>query len=297
MQLHENGRDNPMKRIAINGSFIVIFFLFLTLTNFGGNLEDTSNLDMPQEPEVKIVADTDPLQDGLIVSENQINSPTDSSDDGISVTHSEGRKGLEELETPPIDPMSHSEPETDLVDQVAKERALSLVKIAQDLCDDQFYREGLSWAEDARRLDPGLPEAQYISGYLYFRLRNTDEAIDAFERTIELDPDNFEAHLYLGIIYNGNENPSLALEYLTEAIQLADCPYDISTAFAHRGLSYALLKRYDECFEDFEDSLYLDPENEWAILFRGVVQKELDELESSLSEVEGIPGKGIGFTK
>ncbi len=286
-----------MKRTAINGSFVVIFFLFLTLTDFGGNPEDTSNLDMSQGPEIKIVADTEPLQDGLILPENQTNYPTGSANDGISDTYSEGRKGLEEVETPYIDPLSNSEPETDLVDQGAKERALSLVKIAQDLCDEEFYREGLSWAEDARKLDPGLPEAQYISGYLHFRLRNTDEAIAAFERTIELDPDNFEAHLYLGIIYNGNENPSLALEYLTEAIQLADCPYDISTAFAHRGLSYALLKRYDECFDDFEDSLYLDPENEWAILFRGVVQKELAELERTLSEVEGIPGKGIGFTK
>jgi tetratricopeptide (TPR) repeat protein len=297
MQFHEIRRENPMKRTAINGSFIMIFFLFLTLTDLGGNPEEILNPAITQEPEAKTFTNPNLILEDPIESENQVNASTGSSDEDISDPNSEERKGHEDLETSDINPVSYSEPETDLVDQVAKDRALSLIKIAQDLCDEKFYRESLSWAEDARQLDPGLPEAQFLSGYLHFRLRNTEEAIAAFEKTLELDPNNYEANLYLGIIYNGNENPSLALEYLTEAIQLADCPYDISTAFAHRALAYALLKRFDECFDDFDDALILDPNNGWAILFRGVVQKELAELEQSVSEVEGIPGKGLGFTK
>jgi hypothetical protein len=43
---------------------------------------------------------------------------------------------------------------------------------------------------------------------------------------------------------------------------LAGKPEDISTAFAHSALSYAMPDRKDERFADFEDALYMDPDNE-----------------------------------
>lgn len=89
------------------------------------------------------------------------------------------------------------------------------------------------------RMDPGLPEAHLLSGYLNFKLLHMDEAIAGFEKTIELDPLNFDAHLYLGSIYNGNANPSLGVEYLTRAMEIAKTPEEISNAFTHRGLSHA----------------------------------------------------------
>jgi hypothetical protein len=58
-----------------------------------------------------------------------------------------------------------------------------------------------------------------------------------------------------------------------------------------------MLDRDDECFADFEDALYLDPGNRWAIFFRGIVSEEVAKRERAASGVEGIPGESIGLTK
>jgi len=282
-----------MRRVAINGSLMVIFLLFLTLINLGGNPEKSSDIGGLQDTEIEAEEASEPILDEW----EQVDDPFPPEVIPTIEASTTQSRGIERPDSPEINLMNPVDPETDLIDHVARSRALGLVKIAQDLCDENLYREGKPWADDALTMAPELAEAHLISGYINFKLLDTDEAIAAFERTIELDSSNFDAHLYLGIIYNGNQNPSLALEYLTHAIQLADCPKDISTAYAHRALSYALIQRYDECFNDFDNALYLDPDNGWAIFFRGIVLEELAERERAASEAEGIPGEDLGFTK
>jgi tetratricopeptide (TPR) repeat protein len=282
-----------MRRVAINGSMMLIFFLFLTLINLGGDPEKKSDIGGLQDKEIETEVDSEHIQD----EQEQVDDLFPPEADSTIEASASQSKGIEKPDFPEIILMNPLDPGTDLIDHVARSRAQSLVKIAQDLCDENLYREGMPWADDALTLAPELAEAHLISGYIHFKLLNTDEAIAAFERTIQLDPVNFDAHLYLGIIYNGNQDPTLALEYLTHAIHLANCPNDISTAYAHRALSYALVQQYDECFNDFDDALYLDPDNGWAIFFRGIVLEELAERERAASEAEGIPGEDLGFTK
>jgi tetratricopeptide (TPR) repeat protein len=288
---------NIVKKIGIYGSIFVVFFLFLTLTDFNGNPDGTSPARTPQETESKVIPESGQVQTQSVSPDN-IDEPGSASTESIeSLSDLERTERWEEIEATPTAPVDRMGPDLDLINQAARDRASVLVQIAQSLCDRNLYRDCMPWAEDALRLDPGLPEAHLISGYANFKLLNTEVAIAKFERTIELDPSNFMAHLYLGIIYNGKDDPNVALEYLTRAIQLANNPKDISTAFAHRALSYALLDRFDECFADFEDALYLDPNNGWAIFFRGIVTEEVAKRERNASEVEGVPGESTGFTK
>jgi tetratricopeptide (TPR) repeat protein len=286
-----------MRKVVLNGSIVVLFFLFLTLINHGGNPDEASIIETPQLLEEGIIPDSGNLTNDLFEPEDQIYSSSISTSEEPSNSDLQETKQLEEIETLRIRLMHNSDSKTDPIDYVARDRALALINIAQDLSDLNLYREGIPWVHDALMLDPGLPEAHLASGYLNFKLLQTEEAIADFEKTIELDPANYDAHLYLGIIYNGNEDPARALNYLTEAIQLADSPRDISTAFANRALSYALLEQYDECFADFDDALFLDPDNGWAIFFRGIVLEELANREKVASEAEGIPGDDLGFTK
>ena len=286
-----------MRKIGIYGSIFIFFFLFLTLTDFSGNPDGPLLARTPQENEPKVIPESGQVQIQSDNPDNHDEPGSDSTEAIESPTDLEGLEQLEEIGLTPTPSVDRTDPDLDLIDQTARDRASALVQIAQSLCDRNLYRDCMPWAEDALRLDPGLPEAHLISGYANFKLLNTQEAIVEFEKTIELDPTNFMAHLYLGIIYNGNDDPNLALEYFTAAIQFADNPEDISTAFAHRALSYALLDRFDECFADFEDALYLDPNNGWAIFFRGIVSEEVAKRERSASGAEGIPGESTGFTK
>jgi tetratricopeptide (TPR) repeat protein len=105
----------------------------------------------------------------------------------------------------------------------------------------------------------------------------------------------FDAYLFLGIVHNGRGNAYLAMDYLTQAIDIAIKPADVSMAHTHRGLTYATLKRYDESFADLETALNLDPSNDLANWVHGVVSKQIAEEEAAEAEQGTEPGVGLGL--
>ena len=283
-----------MRKWILLGSGVIAVFLFFSLLDFR-NASQMSILNEPTheastEPESELPKDA---------SHTQHTKPVDESSeepDGVSIPET-GREDNEiEIEqlleriisTPKID--------VDVLDNVDTETALKLINIASGLADFYQYEAGIPWAQDAVRLDPGLPDAHLMSGYLYFKLVMTDEAIAAFEKTIELDPLNFDAHFYLGRIYNGNDQAILGKEHLTRAIEIATTPEEVSLGFAYRALSHALLDQYDEALKDLKNALYLNPDNGWAVFFRAKITEEMESKEKEVLENEGIPGDRIGVT-
>lgn len=87
------------------------------------------------------------------------------------------------------------------------------------------------------------------------------EAINAFEKVIELTPDNFEAYNNLGVIYSILGEDELGISFISEAIKLAP-----AVSYLHNNLGYALLKqkRNSEAASAFERALQLDPKNSHA---------------------------------
>ena len=179
------------------------------------------------------------------------------------------------------------------------ELALGYVRVAWAYADQFQYEDGLLWAEEALQLDPGLPEAHLIYGYLHFKLVHSEEAIAAFEKTLELEPTTFDAYLYLGIIHRGAGDPDLGIEYFTQAMQVAATDEDLSTAYAERGLAYGNLDRYEESFTDFDTALSINPDNGWAVFFQGIVSEQMEDQVNAASgqggSTESGAGIGLGF--
>lgn len=191
--------------------------------------------------------------------------------------------------------MVHFELELTSTKQVMSQLALAYVKIANAYADHEQFKKAIPWANNAVRLDPTLPEAHLTSGIVNFRMRNTAQAIAAFEKTIELDPSNFDAYLFLGIIYSGRNDPSLGVEYLTQALEVAVSSEDLSTAYTYRGLAYSVMQRYEECFSDLDKALSINPDNWLAELVRGKAVDSINKYMNSASDQEGDPGSGIGL--
>ncbi len=184
-----------------------------------------------------------------------------------------------------------------VAEQYDTELALGYVRVAQAYAGLFRYKDGLPWAEEAIRLDPALPEAHLIYGYLHFKLVHSAEAIVAFERTIELDPSTFEAYDYLGIIYRGRGNLALGIEYFNQAMEVAATPEELSTAYADRGLAYGVMDRFEESIADFETALSINPDNGWAVFYRGNVTTKMSECENATSgqNESAESGAGIGL--
>jgi tetratricopeptide (TPR) repeat protein len=168
-------------------------------------------------------------------------------------------------------------PESDIevLEHVASDLALAQASIAKAYHDRDQLDEGLPWVEEALRLDPDLPQAHLVSGFLNFRLRNANEAIRDFKKVMELDPTEFDAYLYLGLIYNGRENPDQSLRYLNRAVELASTVEERSIALTYRAIAYSLLWRYDEAFEDLRFAQILDSDNGWITITRSSIDRAI----------------------
>jgi tetratricopeptide (TPR) repeat protein len=168
--------------------------------------------------------------------------------------------------------------------------------ILDEIGEKYLWEEALPSMNEMIETNPENPELHLLSGYINWKLRYTEVAIAAFEKTIELDPKNFDAHFYLGIIYYGTEELIKSVDYLTQATRLAHRHNQISDAFANRGLAYCLMELYDECVADVERAIYLDPYNGFTILIHGTVFKDKAQRESEATGLEGIPGLDFGVT-
>ena len=96
--------------------------------------------------------------------------------------------------------------------------------------------EELLWVASA---DPGNPYAHYALGMLFKHLSRLDEARERFERVLEIDPDDADAHYQLALLIAG-EDPEKAREHLE--ITLQKIPH-------HESASYRLQKLLREAGE------------------------------------------------
>ena len=182
-----------------------------------------------------------------------------------------------------------------VVEENDTELALGYIRVAQAYADLFRYEEGLPWSNEALRLDPTLAEAHLIHGYLHFKLAHAAEAIAAFEKTLELNPSNFKAYDYLGIIYRGRNDPALGIEYFNRAMEVAATPEELSRAYADRGLAYGVMDHFEESFADFETALTLNPDNGWAVFYRGNISEKMANQGLSAQGESTTSGTGIGF--
>jgi len=286
-------KEISVRKWILFSSGVIAVFLFFSLLDFTNASQmstlDESTHEASTEPESELPKDASHTNDTKPVDESTKEL------DGVSIPDT-GREDDEiEIEQLLERIISTPEIDVDVLEDVDTETALKLINIASGLADFYQYEAGIPWAQDAVRLDPGLPDAHLMSGYLYFKLVMTDEAIAAFEKTIELDPLNFEAHFYLGRIYNGNNQPDLGMKYLTRAIEIGTTPEEVSQGFAYRALSHALLDQYDQALMDLENALYTNPDNGWAVFFQAKIIEEMELKEKEVLENEGIPGDRRGI--
>ena len=157
------------------------------------------------------------------------------------------------------------------------------------------------------------PERKEESGR-YFRLAQvqleqdkTMQAIDSVNKAIELDPDNAEAHYFLGYIHYQQSEYKPAERELKKAIKIN--PY-YTDAHNHLGLVYRETKDYDKAMAEFEaalkDKAYRNPERihlnmGFLYLDRGMVPEAVAQFQKSVainpSYARGHLGLGKAYTK
>jgi len=145
------------------------------------------------------------------------------------------------------------------------------------------YQNAIEDFNKSLELDPEYPWAFAQRGLIYFEMKEYQKALEDFDKAIELYPNFVWYFTQRGLIYFEMKEYQKALEDFDKAIELNP---KFAGAFAVRGLTYREMKEYQKAFEDFDKALELDSTLKWAIYQRGLTYREMKEYQKALEDFD-----------
>lgn len=111
-----------------------------------------------------------------------------------------------------------------------------------------------------------------LKGTLIYLEGQSDEALDAFNRALELDPNYIQVYIKKSHVYMEQGDLTSALAQIRIAANLSPLDPDI---YYHRGQIYYISGQYDLAMEDYSESIRLDPTFVYAHIQLAVVHHKL----------------------
>ncbi len=141
---------------------------------------------------------------------------------------------------------------------------------------------------------------QYKLGQAHLDVGELDEALIAFNRSIELENDHADAYLWRGITLRRMDKLKSALREFDKVLKLKP---DYDYAYSHRGFVNYLMEQYPEALADYTAAIKLDPEYAYYYSARGNVFAERakkGDYEAALKDIDKaieLEPTGVWFHK
>ncbi|HQN65377.1 MAG TPA: hypothetical protein PLR90_01710 [Methylophilus sp.] len=116
--------------------------------------------------------------------------------------------------------------------------------------DEALYRDALLHAKQAATINSRLPYVQSILGWTNLWHRNRDECIAACRQAVAIDPNNFEAYIFLSMSLSCAGFGEEALYYIEKAQRMN--PHSSPFYEYTLGLAHYVLKNYDKAIAAFK---------------------------------------------
>ncbi len=139
----------------------------------------------------------------------------------------------------------------------------------------------LAWTDKAIAINDSVVEIWNNRALALAELQRFDEAESAFQKVVELQADNWEAHYNLGRMYLVQKRFQEAETVLRRAAELD--PYSAAT-FNNLGFAYHELCQYDKASEAFDTAIELLPDYVEAISNKGLSLYLSGELKEASKE-------------
>jgi tetratricopeptide (TPR) repeat protein len=151
-------------------------------------------------------------------------------------------------------------------------------KFVHDLFKQFFINQWMDTQPSINR-----PQAIAHRGYTYRLMERYQEALQDFDRAIELNPKYTWAITNRGETYGLMERYQEALQDFDRAIKLKPKYY---WAIANRGYIYRLMERYQEALQDFDHAIEYNPKYTWAITNRGETYRLMERYQEALQDFD-----------
>ncbi len=159
-----------------------------------------------------------------------------------------------------------------------------LVQRGLALQEDGYPAEAMRDYHSAISLDPRYGPAYYGRAWAKNWRRDFAGELQDAETGLSLDPKNPGMYLRrIGAALTGMRRFREAVEAYTRSIDLN--PADEGTIY-NRAICYREMGQYSSALEDLKRALELDPDWAWAFHQRGLVHEQMGDLDAALSDFE-----------
>lgn len=108
----------------------------------------------------------------------------------------------------------------------------------------------------------------FFKGALYASQGQYLQALDNYNKALEIEPNFTNAYINRGLLYRGNKKYDMALKDYTKALEI-----DPTSATAHnnRGVLYRIKRQYELAISDYNSAIKIDPMFAGAYFNLGVI--------------------------
>jgi len=160
--------------------------------------------------------------------------------------------------------------------------------LGYDLIEENISKAKAA-ADRSLELQPEFPLGHFALGmYYYYCHRDYDRALEELAIAEEDLPNDSRIQSYIGFIKRRQGNLEEAISYLKKAFELdpqaANLPWEL-------GLTYRMLRRYQEAERYFDRSISLSPDQMVAYLDKAINYQLQGSLEEARTTLEEMPKK------
>jgi TonB family protein len=164
-------------------------------------------------------------------------------------------------------------------------------KLGQAHSLNRQNREALDAFNRALQLKPDYGEAFCGLGYLYYRLVQLDKAIEALNRAVTFKKGDADVHLVLSAAYMKADRGDEAMEAAREVLKLSPSLDQADASYAVIGLVLISQGRWDEAVDALKQGAGLRPNQNHFHLYLGKTYASSGDRESAMNEYKLLKEK------
>jgi tetratricopeptide (TPR) repeat protein len=126
-------------------------------------------------------------------------------------------------------------------------------------------------------------------GYEYYKKGQYDKAINEYNKALKLNPQNFEAYVNRGNVYEAMKRHWTAIRDYDRAIEINP---NYGRAYMNKGVVYAKMKLYNQAISNISKGIEIDPKNGEMYFNRAVTYFENYEFDKAGDDVNKAQNLG-----
>jgi Tfp pilus assembly protein PilF len=153
----------------------------------------------------------------------------------------------------------------------------TLLKLSETYLITKQYNPTLSTLDKVLKQDPQNSDAYFLLGMVFKEQDDEARAINAFQKSVDLNSDNKDAFIELGKLFTNKGNP-LALKYFDNALLIDSLDFNAMMA---KAFYFQTKNQISEAISEYKKILSHDPRYEFALFNLGLLYLDKDSLDQA----------------